>query len=436
MSKNSSNINAAKMDVVELISKDEVIEQFGESAASTVSTDQVITWAKLILTDDKPNENNERIPSEEFDNLIKTGSFKPVKMAAGEIRDGHDGAIPIGVITNLTKDGNKVVALAALWNHERNDDVALVKDMVNSGKPVNVSWEILYGKSRIKDGISDLLDTVLRAATIVGLPAYAGRTQLLAVAAKKWSPAYIDKLPDTSFLYVEKDGSRYFPYRDESGKIEVNRLPLILEEISQAPLPQNTLKNVRHQVNKLSAMIKADASIQELLMEEEELQTEEQKLETKDLENKVSDLEAKLAIANDKLANKEAELATAQEQFNLADTNLKAIEEEIKPLREFKLTADEAAERETKLAAIKAKFASLNLEKTEEYFSENAEKLLGLDENGLDFMLQEMVAFKGEEGNASEASRRNTSGVPNVIGKGGELSITEMADALRERSKK
>ena len=186
-----------------LVSAEDAEKQFGEAIASTVQTDQVITWAKFILTDDRPNKNNQRVPAEEFDNIIKTGIFKPVKMAIGSINDGHEDSRPLGVITNLLREGNKIYALAALWNHEREEDVNTVKGMVKDGKPVNASWEILYGNRRMVDGVEDLLDTVLTAVTIVGMPAYAGRTQMLAVAAVKWSPAYIEKLPDNSFLYKD-----------------------------------------------------------------------------------------------------------------------------------------------------------------------------------------------------------------------------------------
>jgi hypothetical protein len=432
--------NEVKLELdntVQLISKEDVEKQFGEAMASAVSTDQVVTWAKFILTDDKPNENRQRIPAEEFDNLIRTGAYKPVKMALGEIKDGHEDARPLGVITNLTKEGNKVIALAALWDHERTEDVSTIKKMVKAGKPVNVSWEILYGNTLVKDGISDLLETVLAAATIVGMPAYAGRTQLLAVAAKKWSPAYISKLPDTSFLHIENDGTRYFAYRDENGKIDPSRFQPILEEIANAPIPTNTLKGIRHQVIKLNAMVTADASIRELLMEEgEDFKPEDYTLETKELESKVSELEAKLALANDNLSAKEKELTDALALAEVANTTVKTLEAELTPLRDFKLESDKVAEKETKIAGIKTKFESLGLTKADDYFETNAEKLLGLDENGLDFMLQEMVAFKAEDKGTGEASLK-TSGVPNVQGTKDNLSdVKDLAAALRERNKK
>ena len=427
-----TNTDSDNMISLSLISKEDVELQFGEAMASAVATDQVVTWAKFILTDDKPNENKQRVPSEEFDNIIKTGAYKPVKMAIGEIKDGHEEARPLGVITHLVREDNKIVALAALWDHERTEDVATIKKMVQSKKPVNVSWEILFGNHRFIDGVEDLLDTVLKAVTIVGLPAYAGRTQLLAVAAKKWSPAYVEKLPDTSFLHIERDGTRYFAYRDDRGVIDPSRFPTILDEIANAPLSQNTLKELRHQVQKLHTVISADASIKELLENLEENNTEDNTLETKELESKVSELEAKLALANDTLAAKDKALKEALELKDVADTTIKTMEVELTPLREFKLESDKVTERATKLSAIKAKFEGVKLEKSDEYFEENAEKLLGLDENGLDFMLQEMVAFKEEDIKNEEASVKKPS-VPNVTSRGESLKdAKELAKALTE----
>lgn len=437
MENNAKNITESQ-NVVQLLSNDEVELQFGEAIASVVARDQVVTWAKLILTDDKPNRNKQRIPAEEFDNIIRTSQYKPVKMADGEIKDGHEDARPLGVITNVTKDGDKLVALVALWDHEREDDVATVKNLVKAGKPVNVSWELYYEDATEKDGITDLLGVVLRAVTIVGMPAYAGRTQFLAVAAvKKWSDAYIAKLPDSNFLHVDANGNRYFAYRDDTGKIDPNRFPVLLDEASKAPLPENTLKGIRHQVKRLQTVVSTDASILELIGEGEDFITEEQTLDTKELEGKLSEVESKLASANDVIASKEKELVDALAAVQLAEESVKTLQEELNPLREFKLEADKAAERGEKLSAVKAKFESLNLVKTDEYFEENADKLLSLDENGIDFMLQEMVAFK-EQGKSGEgeASVKKTSGVPNIPGNSGAVTLSELASALRERNRK
>jgi len=433
---NSDIIDTEIESVVQLLSNEDVEKQFGEAIASVVAADQVVTWAKFILTDDKPNGNKQRVPIEEFDNIIKSGVYMPIKMALGEIKDGHEDAKPIGVITNLTKLGNKVIALAALWDHERNDDVSTIKSRVNSGQPVNVSWEILYGNSRIEDGITALLDVMLKAVTIVGIPAYAGRTQLLAVAAKdkKWSPAYIQRLPDNSFLLKTTDGIRYFAYRDETGKIDPSRFPDIMDEIAKAPLPENELKSIRHQVKKLSTMITSDASLLEVLSEEGDIDTEEYKLDTKELESKVSELEAKLALANDTLLAKEKEAADALALAEQTKKSVETLEQELTPLRQFKEETEAVAAKATKLSGIKAKFGELGLVKDEQYFVDNTEKLLSMDEGSFDFMLQEMVAFKSDGKQSGEAGLKLPK-VPVLSGeKDGNLSDPkELAAALRNR---
>lgn len=426
-------IDTKSGEVLKLLNKNEVEAEFGEAVASKVSADKSVTWAKFVLTDDLPNGNRQRIPAEEFDNIIRSGIFKPVKMGIGEIKDGHEEAHPLGVITHLAKDGNKIIALAALWDKERTEDVSLVKELVQSNKPVNVSWEVLYSRSSVSKGISDLYDTVLRAVTIVGMPAYAGRTQFIAIAANKWNKSYIESLPDTNFLFVGKDGQRYFPYRDDTGKIDVSRFSGIMEETSQTQLPENTLKGVRHTVKKLQSAIQADAGLNELLGGTE-INLEDDKLDT-ELEAKVTELTGKLAVASEQLTAKDATIAELEAKSALAETKVVELTQEVEPLREFKQTADDATKRAEKLSAIKEKFSGLKLEKSDEYFTDNAEKLLSLDDTGLDFLLQEMVAFK-DSGDGEGAASTQTSGVPNIPGQGGQMEIKDIVAALRERNKK
>lgn len=137
----------------------------------------LLTYVRFILTDDKPNANGVRIPREEFSNLITTGIYMPIKMAVGEISEGHAGAVPLGVITHLREDGDKIRGIAALWNKERPADISHIKERYANGDPLDLSWEIGYEDSSIDDdGILNLSGCVLRATTLVGMPAYGGRT--------------------------------------------------------------------------------------------------------------------------------------------------------------------------------------------------------------------------------------------------------------------
>lgn len=194
--------------MVQLISESEVKQEMGEAFASFM-LNPTVTWAKFILTDDRRNGNGQRIPKTEFANLIRSGIHMPVKMAIGEINQGHDDSKPLGTITHLkeieTPEGaSAIVALAALWTDERPADVEFIKKRFAERKPIDVSWELMYQDETLneEEGSIDLLGTVLQAATIVGNPAYQGRTPFLAVAAKKENASESDR-PDQEITEEE-----------------------------------------------------------------------------------------------------------------------------------------------------------------------------------------------------------------------------------------
>lgn len=158
-------------------------EKVNESFASLLLNPNV-TWAKFVLTDDEPNGNKVRIPKEEFSNLINSGIHMPIKMTLGKIK-GHEASMPIGVITHLKEVGNRIEGLAALWKSERPEDIGLLKEKKENDETLNISWEIGYkstAESEKYEGVRDLYETVLKAATLVETPAYEGRTTILALA--------------------------------------------------------------------------------------------------------------------------------------------------------------------------------------------------------------------------------------------------------------
>lgn len=181
------NLINFQSDVVQLLIDNENINDDGlKEALAAVVANPYITWAKFTLTDDEPNMNKQRVPADEFENLISSGVHMPIKMAYSEISEGHDGTFPIGVITHLKKFKNTIIGLAALWSSERPEDVGIIKDKFNKKEPLNLSWELTYASSKEDEdsGVTDLLGVNLKAATLVGIPAYAGRTQILAVASE------------------------------------------------------------------------------------------------------------------------------------------------------------------------------------------------------------------------------------------------------------
>jgi len=286
--------------------EEEVKKEGEEISFASTSLNPAIRWTKFILTDDEPNGNKQRIPQEEFANILKTGIFMPIKVALGKIEAGHEDALPIGVITHLKKVKNKVVGLAALWSDERPEDVNMLKERYDRGEPLDLSWEIGYSDSRLDDetGIQDLLNTHLKAVTLVGIPAYGGRTSITAFASE-------DKTEDLTL--------------DELTKVKAE-LDVAMERITV-----------------LEAM-----------------------------ESKVEELKVQLEASAAEASNKDQEL---------------------EELRAFKSTIEQAKAELEKRESIKERFTKAGLEKSDEYFNENYEKFSRLDEDSLDFIIQEFVAF-------------------------------------------
>jgi hypothetical protein len=156
-------------------------------ATASINLNPAVTWLKFILTDDKLNANERRVPKEEFSNLVKTGIFMPIKMENGNLHGNHAGSKPIGVITHLKEVGDKIIGLAALWLLERPDDVDAIKKAYADKNPIQLSWEILYDEEKdIADSKGkDLIGTALKGVAIVGVPAYEGRTPVIEVASMK-----------------------------------------------------------------------------------------------------------------------------------------------------------------------------------------------------------------------------------------------------------
>jgi hypothetical protein len=402
--------------MLELVTENEAISEFKE-ATSSVVINPAVTWAKFILTDDLPNINKQRVPFEEFDNLIKSGIFMPIKMARGAVNSGHEKSEPLGTITNLKQDvvdgRNVIVGLAALWSRERPEDIKYIKDEAAEGRPPKLSWEILFHKStKNEDGVEDLHDVVLKASTIVGKPAYGDRTPILAFAAKG-SSAYLDELSDESFLLVtDEDGvkNRKFPFLDRSGNLDKELLASSIEEIKSS-VSDDELKNSL--LSKAQLVESNDESEQESNDSTEENILDELEVLKEELKKALADLDlsrAEIKVREDALAAKETELET---------------------LREFKASVEAEATRLQKLETIKGKFASAGVAKDDKYFEEHGKSLLDLSDEALDFMLQELVSF-------SAIQERNSSvNVPAIVVEGGKVTsnIKAIAEALRNLEK-
>lgn len=316
-----------------------------ESFAS-VSLNPEFQWAKIVATDSLPNANKQGIPEDEFINLIKTGINSPVKMARGKISLGHDEAFgnPIGTIANLTKEGNKLVALAALWKRERPEDISLLKELYKKGNPPQVSWEISYAYSEVdENGIEWLRNTILNGLAIVGYPAYQGRTSFVAMSSK----------------------------------------------------------------------------------------TEETMDEFEELKKQFSQLKEELENFKTEASQKEKSLTDALSE---KEKIIEELNSQLEELKKYKEEVEAEKAKAEKLAKIKNKFVESGIEKPDEFFTEKAEMLLGMDENALEFMIQELVAFAELSKNSNAAVK-----VPQIkASKEDEIYVDpkELGKKLRENLSK
>ncbi len=446
--------NNKTLNKLEFVPTDEVPDEILNAEASLM-LNPYVRWAKFIFTDDQPNGNNERTPVEEFDNMIRSGIHMPIRMGGASEDKEHNNASPIGVITHLKKEVkevagkvvNQIVGLAAFWLKERPGDVTYIKEKIDNNEEVNLSWFLgAQDKVLAPDGVYDWKGISVQSIDIVDRPAYQGRTRIIAMAAKKtdkqekkWSTEYINKLPDSAFLYIERGGikdsegrtspeKRRFPVKDDKGLYDKSKLEEALVEAGKSNLPTPVLKSLKHTVTTLLERMDSGASLEELSEEDiaplENISMEDSTVELEELKKRVAELEAELATAKASLEEKESARASLE-------TEKAAMETELAELRAFKKEIDDEVAKAEKLDGIKAKFAEAKLEKDEAWFTANEEKLLNTDEASLDFMIQELVAFS-----ATASEHTDNGRIPNLPGEPGEISIKEIVKALKERKGK
>jgi len=173
------------------------VENLAEAGIPDEYKNPLLTWIKLVFADDQPNANNQGIRQDEFPNLIKSMSYMPIKAnyepEEADVQ-GHAGAVQIGVLKEGQQEGNKVVAIGALYNDEFPDVVEFFKKETSEGRAVNFSWEIRYKDSSMEDDVEWLVGTTTKAITAVKSPAYEGRTPLVSISSFDMIKAIDDEL--------------------------------------------------------------------------------------------------------------------------------------------------------------------------------------------------------------------------------------------------
>lgn len=265
-------MNLVNMEVACEILEDpaEFSEQYAEAA---IASNPDIMWMKFIFTDDQPNANKQRVPKEEFSNIVKSGVYMPVKMEGDNPDGNHPLSTPVGTITNLMhpKDSNKVVGLAALWKRERPEGLSAIENKFKDGEIPTLSWELFYQESSLdENGVEDLKGTNVRGITFVRNPAYEGRTNALSV-----SQANAAQNEDTETESVESEND------------DTNKENEKLEELKEL---QNRIEELENQLEAKSA------ELDTLNKEKEDLQTWRDEREAEDAKAALVDNRRKMLV--------------------------------------------------------------------------------------------------------------------------------------------
>lgn len=158
--------------------------EVAESAATANST---LMKMRFIFTDFKPNRNKVVVPLAEAENIMASAIFMPIKINFNDGPEGHPNSLPIGLITELEKTEDQLVASAFMWKEEF-PHIAKWIDENRDNNSVQFSWELWTDPEASEeldtDGNRILRGIEVKSTVIVDNPAYAGRTRLLAVASE------------------------------------------------------------------------------------------------------------------------------------------------------------------------------------------------------------------------------------------------------------
>lgn len=156
------------------------------SKAYSEKNNDLQTHIEFVLTDFKPNANNQAISYEEAGNIIRTGLYQPFKIRFDGISETvHDRAEPVGPITGVWVDDSeeRILARAVIWNESFPEVASYLIESMELNKPIGTSWEAYYADSEIDEsGVEWLKGIVLSGTAAVKNPAYGSRTRLLAIS--------------------------------------------------------------------------------------------------------------------------------------------------------------------------------------------------------------------------------------------------------------
>lgn len=70
--------------------------------------------------------------------------------------------------------------------------------------------------------------------------------------AMVWDYAYKKSLPDSAFLWIDKDGGRHLPYKDKNGKIDLPHVRNALARLNQVKgMPPEVRNRIRKKLQRI-----------------------------------------------------------------------------------------------------------------------------------------------------------------------------------------
>lgn len=410
-----------------------------ELEAFAAEEDPTKAWIHFIFTDDKPNLNNERVPVEEFDNIIKSGKYMPIKKRMGETSSTHDDVIPMGTIASLKRETgetkNIIEGLGTLWKKEFPEDVSALKTVYDEGESIDFSWEILYSDSVEEDeGISALRGCRTRAITIVDMPAYQGRTKALAMASEQGNKDTEDKstvvepseeelITGVAFeeavaaadeaakeaqrkraskygIQIRPDGNvtkptRFAHLKDSQFADPVNYSYPISKEFIRAALRYWGVPKNKAKYNATSR-----ATVNRRMM------AAAGRLGVKSVKERESNMNEKFKKLLEGMEPEDAVAAVSEE--------LDEVFKELEALRTFKKEREEEEAKAVLLKSRIEKMKEAGLEVSDEDTEKKASVWLGMSEEAFDFHITELVAFSANKKKEEEAAA--STNIPDVSG--------------------
>lgn len=156
-----------------------------------------------------------------------------------------------------------------------------------------------------------------------------------------------------------------------------------------------------------------------------------------EMETKLEELQARIAELEAQLADRDAKIAELQES-QLSDETKAELDE----LRQFKAEKVAEQERIEKMSALAEKFSQAEVQIEENYIEENADMLLGLPEDALNFLISNLPKKESglDEGDDTDGGddedKKVASQIPNLRDKKPDhdedkLSVSELAKAYK-----